>query len=435
MMDFINFLKKGIWQVQLSALPIRKRILYQALRITYLISQGFTKSQIQQGASSLTYYTLLAIVPVIALLLGISRGFKLEKTLEEWLIDRFAEQEMAIRKIFDFANAALDQAHQGVIAGVGIALLLWAGIKILMNLEEVMNQVWEIQEGRSFARRFSDYLAMLFICPIIIFVSSGLAGYVSATFTAEGAGLNLFERMGEVLLGTVVPLLLTTLLLTFLYIFMPNTRVRFVAAAVAAFITALIYQAVQWVYLYFQIGVSEYNAIYGTFAAFPLFLIWLHLSWVIILLGAKIAFAFQNFRGYAFISEDLHLSHNFLMILSLRISHLIIKKFSLEEPPPSSIEISNTLSIPLPLTHSLIYQLIHSGIISEIKRLNDDEISYQPAINTDKLTIKRIIDMINTKGEEIALPPSKELALILKNLEKFSQAIEKSDGNVLLKNI
>lgn len=434
-MDFINFLKKGIWQVQLGSLPVRKRILYQALRIIYLISQGFTKSQIQQGASSLTYYTLLAIVPVIALLLGISRGFKLEKTLEEWLIDRFAEQEMAIRKIFDFANAALDQAHQGVIAGVGIALLLWAGIKILMNLEEVMNQVWEIQEGRSFARRFSDYLAMLFICPIIIFVSSGLSGYVSATFTAEGETLNILERLGELLLGTVVPLLLTTLLLTFLYIFMPNTRVRFLAAAVAAFITALIYQVVQWVYLYFQIGVSEYNAIYGTFAALPLFLIWLHLSWVLILLGAKIAFAFQNFKGYAFIAEDIHLSHNFLMILSLRISHLIIKKFTLEEPPPSSIEISNTLSIPLPLTNSLIYQLIHSGIISEIRRLSDDEISYQPAINIDKLTIKRIIDMINTRGEEIVLPPSKELALILKNLEKFSQAIEKSDGNVLLKNI
>jgi membrane protein len=433
MKKILQFLKKDIWHIQIAALPQWKALLFRFLRILILTNQGFTKSQIQQGASALTYYSLLAVVPIIALLIGIARGFVFEQTLESWLIQHFTEQQQIIEQIFKFANASLEQAKGGVIAGVGIAILIWATIKILINIELVMNRIWEVKKGRSLARRFTDYLAMVFLAPLLVFLASGLTGYLSAILSAVSKR-KVLEHFASLLIPllSLLSFFLISLLFTFLYIFMPNTRVRFIPALIAGIFTGVIYQFLQWLYFYFQIGVASYNAIYGTFAALPLFLVWLHLSWVIILLGAKVCFAIQNVDAYEFISDDVQLSNKIRSICALRIAHLCIKRFVDETAPPSAIEISNELAIPLLLTNQLIFQLVGAGVLAEIKR-EDQEEAFQPARNVQRLTIKRVLDMINEMGETIPLPPSQELTLILKSLEKFSQAVEKSDGNILLK--
>lgn len=434
--DWPEYLTKDIWRVDLSSVSKGRALWIRFLRTLILISQGFTKSQIQQGASTLTYYSLLGLVPFIALLLGISRGFNIEGALKEWILKRFIEQKEVMLQLFDFAESSLKTAHQGIIAGAGILLLLWAGIKIFLYIETVMNTIWEVSEGRKFARRFTDYLAMMFLCPLFIFLASGITVYLSgsvATLTEE----TIFSTISPLLFSflNLIPVVLTCLLFTFLYIFMPNTHVRFFPALWAGLIAGSLYQIIQWVYLYFQIGVSSYNAIYGTFAALPLFLIWIHLSWVIILLGAKMTFAFQNVHAFDFLSEDVPLSNRFRTLLSLRITHLIVKDFCNVIPPPSPIEISNKLSIPLPLVGHLLHELTTAGVLSEVKRDTDEDSGYQPARNVDQLTIKSVIDMINTRGEEILLPSSPELELILNSLDKFDCEMSKSDGNVLLKNI
>lgn len=433
----LNYFRKEIWQVKIETLSKWKALRIRFLRVVLLTISGFTKSQIQQGASGLTYYSLLAIVPVIALLIGIARGFLFEQRLETWLLQHFSEQEEIIQRIFKFANTSLQQAKGGVIAGVGIALFLWAAIKILLSVEFVMNQIWEVKKTRSIARRFTDYFALILLAPIIIFLASGLSGYISATISAVAQRTEVLKHLASVLLPILntIPFFLTCLLLTYLYIFMPNTRVRFVPALIAGVSTGILYQFVQWIYLYFQIGVAKYNAIYGTFAALPLFLIWLHLSWMIVLMGAKISFAIQNADAYEFIYENTQLSFRFRSICSLRISHFIIKKFINEESPPTRLELSNFLSIPLVLTDNLVDQLVNSEVLIEVIREKDQETALIPAKRVDKLTIKSVLDMINLKGEEIPLPSSDELNLILKSLEKFSLAIEKSDGNLLLKDI
>ncbi len=435
-MNIWEFLTKDIWHVQIATLPPWKRLGYRALRTLMLTSQGFTKSQIQQGASALTYYSMLAVVPVIALLIGIARGFRFEQSLETWLLQRFAEQKLVITQIFKFAGESLQAASGGVIAGIGIALLLWSAIKILLNIELVMNQIWEVREGRSWARRFTDYLAMLFLAPILIFLASGLTGYMSALVSAVHKG-RLLEHIAPLLIPllSLVSFFLSALLFTFLYIFMPNTRVRFFPALFAGIFTAVIYQILQWLYFYFQIGVAGYNAIYGTFAAIPLFLIWLHLSWVMILLGAKLCFATQNVDSFEFMSENIHLSHRFRLICSLRLAQYCIKKFMREESPPSALELSNRLAIPLPLTNRLLYNLVGAEVLVKVKREYDQEEAYLPGRSPESLTIKRTIDMINERGEVIPLSPSHELTLILKNLEKFGVAMEQSDANILLKDI
>lgn len=434
---FYNFFSSDIWHYKMNQLPKWKAFGIRLLRIFSITSQGFLKSQIQQGAASLTYYTLLAFVPVIALFIGIAKGFHLEKVFETWLLREFAEQEEVLSRIFTFANLSLEAANQGIIAGIGIFILLWSAIKILMNIEFVMNNIWEVREGRSFARRFSDYLALILICPIIIITASALTVYLTAVFPIDSHQESLVNTLKQyiVFLLNLIPYLLTCLLFTFLYIFMPNTRVRFIPALIAGLIAGSIYQFLQWAFFGLQVGVAQYNAIYGTFAALPLFLIWLNVSWVVLLLGAKVAFAVQNVDAFEFAMEDRRLSNRQLLIFSLRITYLCIKKFTLGEPAPSTIEISNLLEIPHPLTSQLVYQLVQAEVLSEATRVKDSEICYQPAKNPDHLTIKRVMDMINNGGKEIDLPPSRELTKIISSLEAFDHAMEHSNGNVRLKDI
>lgn len=436
-MKLLDFLRKEIWHVQIATLPKWQAYWYRFLRVLLLTSRGFTKSQIQQGASSLTYYSLLAIVPVIALLIGVARGFAFEQTLQSWLLEQFSDQKEIITQVFTFANESLEEANGGLIAGIGILILIWSAVNILTNIEFVMNQIWEVDKGRSIAKQFTDYLAVFFLGPIIIFSASGLTGYLSALFTAMGKGA-IFSHLVPlfVTLLSIATILLTGLLFTFLYIFIPNTRVRFIPAVIAGIFTAIAYQILQWAYVYFQIGVAKYNAIYGTFAAFPLFLIWLNLSWTIVLLGAKVCFSIQNVDAYEFISDEFHLSPKSLMICSLRIAHHIIKRLVNGLDPSAMIEISNALSIPLPLTTQLIHQLVKAKVLIEVKRDPDQDEAYLPALNVDQLTIKNVMDMISESGEVIPLPDkSKEAFRIMRSLKKFNDTIEKSEGNVLLKDI
>lgn len=421
----IDFLTKGIWHLQINALPARRALGIRLLRVIMLTSQGFTKNQIQHGASALTYYSLLAVVPIIALLIGVARGFLFEHTLESWLLQYFKDQAFVVNKIIGYANASLEKTKGGTIAIFGIAIFVWAGINILTNIELVMNEIWEVKRSRSLAKRFTDYFALLFITPIMVFVATALTGYLSTLFSVLLKG-RIIEHLSIILLPllSIFSFLLISLLFTFLYIIMPNTRVHFFPALIAGLFTGLLYQLLQWLYFYFQIGVANYNAIYGTFAAVPLFLVWLHLSWIVTLMGAKIAFAIQNVDGYEFVTEDSEISHESRLICALRIAHLCIKRFMQAKTPLSSQEISKELIIPHRLTDELMEQLVKAGLLTAIKG-DSWQITYQPARNIDDLTIKKVSDMLNRTGTQIPLPDSDSMTAILKNLKQFDHILIK----------
>lgn len=429
----IAFLSDEIWKIDRKDLSPAKAWGIWILRIILLTIKGVRKSQIQQGASSLTYYTLLGAVPVVAFLFGIARGFLLENQLKTLLLTKFAAQEAVVSQLITFAEASLTLVHKGVIAGSGLVILLWSVMKIMRNIEIVMNQIWEVKNLRSFAKQFSDYLALLFICPIVLIVSSSLTIFLSATLSSIGK-LSPIHPLLFFLLN-IVSVVLNCGLFTFIYIFIPNTPVRFKPALYAGLITGVFYQVLQALYLSFQIGVSSYNAVYGTFAAFPLFLVWLHMSWGILLLGAKICFAFQNVDAYEFVSDEVDLSALFKKICSLRIAHFSVRALISEWPAPSKVELSKQLHIPLALTTHLLNDLIDGKILVEVKRDGDSESGYYPAIPIDQMTIKRVIDMLDRRGEAIPIPDTHEVAEILKSLEAFSTLIERSDANLPLKSI
>jgi len=240
----------------------------------------------------------------------------------------------------------------------------------------------------------------MLICPVLIIVSSGLTVFLITQITL------ITERFS--ILGFFSPLIFFSFKLlpycvicgafTFIYIFMPNTKVKFLYGLIAGVIAGLTYQFAQWGYIHSQVGVAQYNAIYGSFAVLPLFLVWLQISWLIVLFGEEISFALQNIDTYEFESDCSRVSLSYKRLPALQITHLITKNFSNEVKPLTASEISHALEIPIRLVHQILYELVESGVAAETKTEDDLESVYQPACTIDLLTIKHVIDALDKNG-------------------------------------
>ena len=252
-------------------------------------------------ASALTYYTLLAIVPVAALAFAIAKGFGLYARLETWFRGTFAGKEEVAEKIITFSNNLLENTKGGLIAGIGAIALLYVTIRLMMQIEKSLNDIWGVKTGRAILRKISDYLAIVLLCPLIIIVTTGATVYTTVRLSEMVNTIpGISDTMNALLAlsSRALPIVTTWLIFSFIYMFIPNTRVRIIPALTGGFIAGVLYYIAQYLCFALQYNVAKYNAIYGSFAALPLFLIWLQISWTFILLGAEIAFACQNVSSY-----------------------------------------------------------------------------------------------------------------------------------------
>ena len=434
----INFLKYGIWRIRARHLPRKKLLLIKPLRVILLAVRGFDEDRCLLRASALTYYSLLSIVPVVAMAFGIAKGFGFENVLERELLAKFPAQEEVIIYVVTFARTFLENTRGGVVAGIGIAMLFWTVIKVLGNIEKSFNDIWGIKKQRSFGRRFSDYLSVMLICPVLLFVSSGIMVFITTQLTSVTQKFTILSAIGPVIFFflKLLPYCILWVLFTFIYMFMPNTKVNFRAALLAGVAAGTIYQIAQKAYIVFQVGVAKYNAIYGSFAALPLFLVWLQLSWLIVLFGAEISFAHQNNDIYEFETECSKASNSFKKILALRIAQEATHRFSTDQKPFTATEIGHILETPIRLVREVIFELVDAGILSEIKINANKEAAYQPAHDIGTLTIKNAIEALEERGfNEIPIAETKELTALSKSLQSFSETLDKSAANKLLKDI
>ena len=434
----IQFVKTDIWRIRQGDLSPPKSALLRTLRILILTLRGLTDDRCQLRASALTFYSLLSIVPVLAMGFGIAKGFGFEEALKRVLLDKLEGQKEIVTWIVGFAQVLLENVRGGLIAGLGIIILFYIIIAILSHIEDAFNDIWGIQRPRILIRKISDYLSLMLICPVFFLVSSAITVVITS-------GIELFIQKIEILgavspaiffLLSLLPYCMFWILFTFLYIFLPNAKVNFRSGVLAGIIAGTIYQLFQWIYVTFQIGVAKYNAIYASFAALPLFFIWLQLSWFILLFGAEISFAHQNVDTYEFDQDARTVSHYFKRLLSLRIVHLLIRCFSDGERGCNTAQIAQKLEIPIRLVQQILYELVTSGILSEIKVDGDREVAYQPASDPENMTIKYVIDALEQDGiDNIPVAQSEELRKLSESLKAFSDILEHSPANQRLKDI
>ncbi|MDR4496741.1 MAG: YihY/virulence factor BrkB family protein [Candidatus Scalindua sp.] len=433
-----SFIKTDIWSIRLESAPPTKSFFVRQLRLFLLTVRGFQEHNCKLRASALTFYSLLSVVPVVALAFGISKGFGFEKNLEKQLIEKFPGQEEVLVQVVTFARSLLEETKGGIIAGIGVAVLFYIVIKLLSNIERSFNDIWGIKKSRSIGRKLSDYLSIMLICPLLIIMSSSTTVFIKTQIVHITERFTFFGVFSPFILFLLklLPYFVIGGVFAFMYIFMPNTKVKFKSGIIAGAIAGTVYQLAQLAYINFQVGVAKYNAIYGSFAALPLFLIWLQLSWLIVLFGAEISFIHQNAASFEFESECLRISSSFKRLLSLRTAHVLIKNFSEGQKPLTSSFISRTLEIPINLMRQILDELVESGVASEIKTDEDDVMAYQPAKDINILTIKYIINSLDKRGSDnIPVAQTKELQVLAETLKTFNDTIEKSPENKLLRDI
>ncbi len=423
-----KYIKEDVWLVSEKKLSPLNHIVVKTLKILLLSVQGFKSDLCQLRASALTLYTLLSIVPVIALLFGIAKGFGFEKKLEQQLLEQASEQDSMMLQLIEFSQNMLSSTKGGVVAGIGIVVLFWTVIKVIGNIEESFNHIWKIKKNRPMARKLSDYLSLMMLAPVLLIASSSLTVFVKTQITWLVEEIHLPTFGTKVVLYTLSysPLVIMSLLFTFIFLFMPNQKISLRAGVIAGVATGIMYQIVQWAYLTLQIGASSYNAIYGSFAALPLFLVWLQLGWVIVLFGCEISFFVHNFESYRHNEKFSNLSFSLKKNIALQVCHNIVMRFAAGEKASNAEQISRELALPVSVVQNSLSALIDSSLIVELKVLEEEDIVYQPAQDINNLTVKSVINALEINGLNIV--PG------MKGYEQFSRLNVMVD-NVLIKDI
>jgi membrane protein len=438
---FLTFFKTGIWEIQLKNLSPIEAFSIKYLRIILLASRGFVRDNCQKTASVLTYYSLLNVVPVVAVAFAMAKGFGLEKLIEKQILQMAEKanwQADITTQIISFSHNLLNQAKGGLIAGVGIVLLLWTVISIMGKIEESLNEIWEIKKARTLIRKFSDYMAMMVLGPVLLIISSSATILVASQVTVivnKIALLGIFSKVIFFLLN-LLPYASIWVLFTMLYLIMPNTKIPMRSAILGGIVGGTIAQIVQWIYIKFQIGVASYGAIYGSFAALPLFLGMLQMSWMIVLFGAEIAYANEHYETFGFHPDYPRISVLSKKLLMLRIFHLLTKKFALGEKPLSLSQIAHSVEIPLRLVRQLLHELSEVGLVVETVKGTKGEVAFQPGRSIENITVKFALDEYEKYGiTKIPDYESEEVEKLYEHLKDISETVEKSSGNVRLKEI
>lgn len=427
-----------IWNTPLSEISKGKTFVIKQLRIIILAARGFSTDKVQLQASALTFYSLLSVIPVAAIAFAIAKGFGLDQNLEELITKEFQSHQEVLNWLLQNARSALEETRGGYIAGVGMIILFYSVMSLLNHIESSFNHIWQISFARPWYRKFTDYLTIMLIAPVFIILSSSITVFISkelADFMLRAPILDLFKPIISFLIK-FAPYFLTWVALTVLFLIMPNTKVKFVSAMISGIISGTALQILQWVYIDLQFGITKLSAIYGSFAAVPLFILWLQSSWLIVLLGAELSFANQNISNYEFESEALNISHFQKRALVLMIMHIIIDKFAVGERPVSAENIAIKLKIPVRLVREILEDLSSVHLVSVLHENERKERQYQPALDISKLSVSYVFSKIDRHGtEHITVTRNKEYDKVISMLEKFDRLVAKSGSNILIKDL
>ncbi len=432
-----HFVTDEVWSVRLDDYPPRIALLLKYLRVILVAFRRFGEDKVQLRASGLTFYSLLALVPILAMGFGIAKGFGFDKDLEQKLIDNFKGQEDVLNWLISFAHSALENTKGGLIAGVGLAVLFWTVMKMLGNIESSFNDIWQIKKQRSYVRKFTDYISLMLVAPILIILASSGNVFVATQLSNISADIDIINlNPFVVFLMKLFPYLMIWLLFTLLYMIMPNTKVSFTSALMAGILAGTAFQVAQWLYIDAQVGMSRNNAIYGSFAALPLLLIWMQVSWLIVLLGAEVSFANQNIDLYELENESLQISSYAHRAYNILLLERIVRRFIDGKKPLTAPEMAKKMRLPIRLVRMVMADLLAGNLISEVWTQYDKVRAYMPARDVKQYTLKFVVESLDKSGNNRILnKPADELKKVLHIQESFLHAINLAPENILIQNL
>lgn len=426
-----NWLKGPAERIKL----LRDSNVIRHINVIKLAIKGFSEDRIQIRAGALTYLSILSLVPVLAMIFGIAKGFGLDDMLQRELQRSLSGQEEVLQFAMDATDKYLLNAKGGFIVGIGAVVLIFTVMKLLSNIEVSFNHIWQIKKSRALSRKISDYISLIFIAPLLLIMASSVNVFLSEQIKSSAETFPLVGYLGTFLgfFISLIPLILIYLVFSLMYIVMPNTKVHFLSGLIGGIIAGTAFQFWQWGYIKLQTMLTSYGAIYGSLAALPLFLIWMRTSWVIVLFGAEVSFAKQNIAHYEAESESIDISNHLKRAVTLVILREIFVQFKNALPPLTSEQLSERLNLPTRLVREVVNDLTDTKILSETVTNNVKENACQPAQDIHSLTVSAVLEKLDKKGRDTIREMSgKDLELMTKVVDDFSDLSKKSTYNKLL---
>ena len=408
--------------------PVARWAVRQYKLLFYTV-QGLSSHGTMVRSAALTFYTLMSLVPVVALVFAVVKGFGLAEGLEQNLYEVLPQSPEVIDYVVGFAQKALARTQGGWVALVGVLTLFWAVIKVFGSIEDAFNNIWEVRSTRSAARKYGDYIAVVVVAPILWVISSSMGNYAAEILGVAGSpALEVLSRAGSLVVAWVM--------FTFIYVVLPSTKVRFTAALTAGVVAGTAFVLFQWGYVYLQRWMTSYNAIYGSFAALPLFLLWMQISWEILLLGGELSFAYQNVARFDEERESLLVSYDCRRKLMVGVMLLVSRAFRDGRGAVSFSEIRDRLDVPTRIMNNILYTLVQARLLNEIRTEGTDyDLEYAPARDISTLRVYDILSAVDSHGfgrDTIDMRSNRELRRCAEVVERLKDVTRASAENVLL---
>ena len=424
--DNADYCMRRVWADPSKSWKVR------AIKVVNLSVRSFMDRDLQMRAGSLTYNTVLALVPALAMIFAIARGFGFQNLLQGQLMNYFPAQRQALSQALSYVENYLSQTSQGAFIGIGLVVLLWTLLSLMNNVEDAFNGVWGITRGRSMVRKFTDYTALMLLLPVLMVCTTGIEVLMSDTVQQVLAD-DFLSPVARMVLR-FVPWLITWLVFTAAFAIIPNTRVSLSSALWSGLMCSVAFHLLQWLFVTGQVYVSKYNAIYGSFAFLPLLLVWLQLTWLITLSGVALTYAGQNYYNFAHSEQAAGISTRYADELALGILAMAAQRFCERKPPLTSNELMADIDLPSVLADKLLDRLIRAGLLTPAG--DSDTRAFVPAYDVAQLTVSDALDALSQLGNsDFISAADTRFAKLRKHLRQMRVAQLQQGGDMLVRDL
>ena len=368
-------------------------LLARPAKLLLYMLQGLSTHATMVRSAALTYYTLVSIVPVVALVFAVVKGFGLADGLVQNLYSVFPQIPEVVDYLVEFAQKALARTQGGLVALFSLVALFWSVWSVFGSIEDAFNNIWEVKNTRSWSRKISDYITVIVFAPILWVGASAVSVYLQQLLGwADNVWLNALSKL--------ISMAIAWFMFSLIYVVLPNTKVNLSAAIKSGFIAGTVFMLFQWGYVFVQTWMTSYNAIYGSFAALPLFLLWMLISWSILLLGGELSFTFQNEKRFDEERESLLVSYDCRRKLMIGVMVIVSRTFRDGKGAMAVDDIRHELGIPKRILSSILSALVEAGMLHEIHvGGNEFELSYAPARDISTLKVYDVLLAVDAHGE------------------------------------
>ena len=394
-----EFIQYDLWrQPHMEIHAPKKRWLYRFLQTIILVARGFKDQVLVVRANSLSFALLFAFIPMLALIYAIARGFGFEETVQNTISSSFLAEANVAPVLLEWIERYLETAREGLFLGIGLIVLIWAVYAFFNMLENSFNSIWNVKQSRSFARRMTNYVMTLLLVPVLVVVTSGISIFLNST-----------EILAPVLDGILpirkfmlrfLPFVATAGVFTWIFIAIPNTKVKFSSAIIPGILMGLLYQLVQALSMFLVVLFTRMSIVYGAFSAIPLVLIWLNITCWLLLIGAELAFAIQNNDLFAYENDLKTMSRRYKDYVMLYLLSVIIRRFEAGESPQTAQKMAAEHQLPIRLVQQLLSRLEETSIVRRVYTEDEEEQAFVPALDTKTITVEMVIGRISAQGTE-----------------------------------